>query len=147
MVLYLLLALLAGAIQAVQTAVNAQLGKQIGNPALSACVSGFLGGFVIAVYLLFSKNILPKGAAATLQIPWWLWTGGVLGAAYLTSLVLATPRLGTGTVMALAIAVQVTVSVALDHFAVLGLEPHPASWPRIAGVLCFIVGAFLIQHF
>ena len=146
MVLYLL-ALLAGALQALQTAINAQLGKQIGNPVLSACVSGLLGGFLIAAYLLFSKNILPKGAAATLQIPWWMWTGGVLGAAYLTSLVLATPKLGTGTVMALAIAVQVTVAVALDHFALLGLEPHPASWPRILGVLCFVVGAFLIQHF
>ncbi len=147
MALYFLLALTAGVLQAVQTAINALLGKQVGNPALSACVSGLLGGLVIATYLLFSKSILPRGAAATLQIPWWAWTGGVLGAAYLTSLVLATPKLGTGTVMALAIAMQVTVSVALDHFAVLGLEPHPASWPRIVGVLCFFVGAFLIQHF
>ena len=146
-ILYIFLSLLAGVLQALQAAINSLLGKQVGNPIFSAFLSGLLGGAVLGLYLLFTRTVLPKGWAVALQLPWWMWTGGLLGAAYLSVLVLATPKLGTGTVMALAIATQVAVSVALDHFALFGLDAHPASWPRLAGVVCFVVGAFLIQHF
>ena len=142
-----LLALLAGALQPVQAAINALLGKQIGNPVFSVCVSGLLSGTVLGVCLLFTRSVLPKGAAAALSLPWWMWMGGVIGAAYLVAVVIATPKLGTGTTMAMVIAVQVAVSVALDHFAVLGLDRHPFSVGRAAGVGLFVVGAFLIQKF
>ena len=138
---------MAGALQPFQAAINSRLGKEAGNPIFSVFVSGLLSGGVLGVYLLFTRQVLPKGWPATIQLPWWMWLGGVIGAAYLTCIVLATPKLGAGTLMALVIAAQVVVSVVVDHFAALGLERHPASWGRIAGILLFCAGAFLIQKF
>lgn len=145
--LSIFLALFAGVLQPLQAAINSRLGKETGNPMFSAFASGIISGLVIGLYLLCSRHLLPRGWSAALQLPWWVWSGGFLGAAYLTAVIIATPKLGTGTLMALVIAVQVAVSVALDHFAAFGLDRHPASWPRIAGVLCFVVGAFLVQRF
>ncbi len=146
-ILSIFLALLAGVLQPLQAAINSRLGKEVGNPMFSAFASGIISGLIIGLYLLCSRHVLPRGWSSTLQLPWWMWTGGLLGAAYLTATIIATPQLGTGTLMALVIAVQVAVAVALDHFAAFGLDRHPASWPRIAGVLLFVVGAFLIQRY
>ena len=145
--LSILLALLAGATQPFQAALNSRLGKEAGNPLIPVCASGLLTGLLLGACLLCSGQVLPKGWAATIHLPWWLWLGGVLGAGYLVAVVITTPKLGAGTVMALVIDTQVIVSVALDHFAALGLDRHPASWGRIAGVALFCIGAFLIQKF
>ena len=143
----ILLALVAGALQPFQAAINSRLGKEADNPIFAVFISGLLSGVVLGVYLLFTRSVLPKGWAAAVQLPWWMWLGGVIGAAYLSSIVIATPKLGAGTLMALVIAAQVAVSVVLDHLAAFGLERHPLSWGRAAGVALFCVGAFLIQKF
>ena len=143
----ILLAVLAGALQPFQAAINTRLGKEVGNPIFSAFISGLLSGAVVGVYLIFASKVLPKGLTNALQLPWWMWIGGVLGAAYLTAIILATPKLGAGTLMAVVIAAQVAVSVVLDHFAAFGLDRHSFSWGRAAGVLLFLAGAFLIQKF
>ena len=145
--LSILLAVLAGALQPFQAAINTRLGKEVGNPIFAAFTSGLLSGAAVGVYLLFAPKVLPKGVASALQLPGWMWIGGLLGATYLTAIILATPKLGAGTLMAVVIAAQVTVSVALDHFAALGLDRHPFGWGRAAGVLLFLAGAFLIQKF
>ena len=126
----ILLALLAGVMQPFQAAINAEFGKRADNPIFAVCMSGLLSGVILGVYLLFTRNVLPRGLGPTLQLPWWLWLGGVIGAAYLVCVVVATPKLGTGTTMAAIIAMQVIVGVALDHFAVLGLDRHPLGWGR-----------------
>lgn len=145
--LSILLALVAGALQPFQAAINSRLGKEVGNPIFSVFVSGLLSGVVLGVYLLFTRQVLPKGLSAAVGLPWWMWLGGVLGAAYLTAIVISTGKLGTGISMALVIAAQVAVSVVLDHFAAFGLERHPLSVGRVAGVVLFGVGAFLIAKF
>ena len=143
----ILLALLAGALQPFQAAINARLGKEVGNPIFSVFVSGLLSGATLGVYLLFTRQVLPKGLAAAVVLPWWMWLGGFIGAAYLSAIVLSTSKLGTGAAMALVIAAQVAVSVALDHYAAFGLDRHPLSAGRVAGVAFFGVGAFLIGKF
>ena len=146
-ILSIFLALFAGALQPFQAAFNSRLGKEVGNPIFAVCISGLLSGLVPGVYLLFMRQALPKGLPAAMHLPWWMWLGGFMGATYLISVVIATPKLGAGTLMALVIAAQVVVAVALDHYALFGLDRHPASWGRIAGVALFCVGAFLIQKF
>ena len=145
--LSILLALFAGALQPFQAAINSRLGKEVGNPIFSVFVSGLLSGTVLGVYLLFTRQVLPKGFHAAVQLPWWMWLGGVIGAAYLTAIVLSTSKLGTGVSMALVIAAQVAISVVLDHYAAFGLDRHPLSAGRIVGVGLFCAGAFLIAKF
>ena len=146
-ILSIFLALIAGALQPFQAAINSRLGKEVDNPIFSVFVSGLLGAAVLGVYLLFTRQVLPKGWVAATHVPWWMWLGGVIGAAYLTTIVLATAKLGSGASMALVIAAQVAVSVVLDHFAAFGLDKHPLNIARVAGVLFFCVGAFLIGKF
>ena len=146
-ILSVFLALFAGALQPFQAAFNSRLGKEVDNRVFSVCVSGLLSGTVLGVYLLFVRQGLPKGWPAAAQLPWWMWLGGITGAAYLVAVVIATPKLGAGTLMALVIAAQVIVAVALDHYALFGLDRHPVSGGRVAGVALFCIGAFLIQKF
>ena len=145
--LSIILALVAGALQPFQAAIISRLGKEVGNPIFSVFVSGLLSGIVLGVYLLFTRQVLPKGWPTAMHLPWWMWLGGVIGAAYLTAIVICTGKLGTGISMALVIAAQVAVAVVLDHFAAFGLERHPLSAGRITGVVLFGVGAFLIAKF
>ena len=57
----------------------------------------------------------------------------------------ATPKLGAGTTLVVIVASQVALGVALDHFGLLGLKVHAASWLRVTGVAVVAVGALLVS--
>ncbi len=88
---------------------------------------------------------LPDGRLMT-QAPWWAWSGGVLGAAYVFAAVVVTPRLGVAALLGLALAGQSIAALIMDHYGLLGLVVRPLGWERIAGVLCLAVGVVLISR-
>jgi transporter family-2 protein len=69
----------------------------------------------------------------------------VLGVVYITIAIVLTPVIGVGALIALAIAGQVTASVALDHFGLLGLVSHEITMGRAAGAVLVIVGAAMVR--
>jgi transporter family-2 protein len=79
--------------------------------------------------------------------PWWIWTGGLLGAFLVASTVVLAPRLGAASMIALIVAGQMTASVALDHFGWLGYQLHPLNGMRILGVFLLVGGVTLIRWF
>ena len=56
------------------------------------------------------------------NLSWWYLTGGVLGAVYVTTALIAVKTLGAGGVTAATIAGQLTLSLILDKTGALGLE-------------------------
>jgi bacterial/archaeal transporter family-2 protein len=78
-------------------------------------------------------------------VPWWAWSGGVFGAAFILLAILLLPSLGAATLFALVIAGQVLAAVTLDHFGALGLTPHPMNAARLAGAALLIAGVVLIR--
>jgi len=142
----LLLAFGIGVTLSAQAAVNARLGKELGNPELGALVSLALSALLMLLYCLVSRPALPTRATLS-HIPAWAWMGGVCGAVNLTATILLAPKLGLGTLSGLIIAGLLITSVVLDHFGLLGMAQHPVVFGRIAGVLLLLAGVVLIKRF
>ena len=144
MVLALLAVFLTGVGVAIETPTNALLTKSTGSVLWAALISFLVGAAVLAGALLVLRPKLPGGwIAAT---PWYAWAGGLYGAGVVALSAWATPKLGAGTTLVVIIASQSALGVLLDHFGLLGLEPHPAGWLRLAGVAVLAVGAVMIAR-
>jgi transporter family-2 protein len=134
-----------GGLIALQAPINSTLGKRIGTlPAAS--VSFAIGTVVLVVLaLIFGGGFGKLGEARHLS--WVYLTGGVLGAAYVTSVLVTVRTLGAGGVVAATIAGQLTAAVIVDQLGILGVEKQVITAPRIAGVLLLAAGTFLVVRY
>ena len=139
------LALLAGLCVPTQAGINAQLNQWSRSPVLAATISFAVGTLVLCGYLLAARIPLPAMATAGSQ-PWWVWTGGALGAFFVAVTIFLAPRLGATTMLAWLLFGQMLASLILDHFGWLGFPTHPISITRICGVLLLTAGILLIRH-
>lgn len=132
----------AGGLIALQAPINGTLGRTVGSiPA--ATVSFAIGTVALAaVTLLFGGGFgrVPQAGG----LGWVYLTGGVLGAVYVTTALVAVRSLGAGGVTAATILGQLTMALVIDRLGVLGLEPRPVSWERVAGALLLAAGTFLV---
>jgi transporter family-2 protein len=145
-VLFLIFAFLAGLALPIQFSINAQLRTVVGSPLVAATISLFIvGAITLFTVSLFKAGFsLNKGIASA---PWWVWTGGVLGAFYVLATIILIPRIGAGTTVALVLAGQIVASVLIDHFGLINVPIHLLSMPRILGAILVIIGVVLIQKF
>ena len=70
--------------------------------------------------------------------------GGVLGAAYVTTVLVAVRTLGAGGVTAATIAGQLTLSLVVDRLGWFGVERQPLTATRLAGVALLAAGTWLV---
>jgi bacterial/archaeal transporter family-2 protein len=77
-------------------------------------------------------------------VPWYYLIGGLLGAAYVTCVLVTVRTLGAGGVTAATIAGQLTMALVVDHLGILGVEQKPITFGRAAGVALLAAGTFLI---
>lgn len=146
-IIYLLLAVAAGATAPIQAGINGQLkGSWAGDPVLASLVSFLVGTVTLIAYILATRVPVPPLSTMG-QAQWWHWSGGVLGAFFVTMTILLAYRLGGTTLFALVVAGQLAASLALDHFGLLGYPVHPISLPRLAGVALLVAGVVLIRKF
>ncbi len=90
--IYLLAALLGGAILPVQVAINTLLRRYVGEPMQVTFISYLAGTLASLVICFFARYPLPT-ATALAQTSWWMWVGGCLGTLYVWSTIFATPKL------------------------------------------------------
>jgi transporter family-2 protein len=135
------LAVLAGLFGAVQVAVMGRLGERIG--ALEAVmVAAIVTGIIVLPILVVARRGF-GGMGETLAQPWWMLTGGALGAAIVLSITIAGPRIGTTAVVALLIAGQLVAALAIDRYGWFGFDRVALDWPRVLGIVLLAVGAAL----
>lgn len=142
--LLLLLALLLGGALSVQVGVNAQLRVAIGHPILAATASFVIGTVGLLLVLAAVRPTVP-GWAQVARIPWWQWTGGLLGALYVAAAIVLAPRLGAAALLATIVAGQMLASLVLDHFGLFGFPVQPVSVLRVLAVVLIIGGVLLLQ--
>jgi len=131
-----------GGLIALQAPINSMLGKATGS-FQAAFLSFAIGTVVLAVIAAFARGGFgTMGEATSLQ--WYYLTGGVLGAAYVTTVLVTVRELGAGPVVAATIAGQLSASVVLDQFGWLGLPKDPITLGKIVGVVLLSVGVYLI---
>ncbi len=140
-----LLALAAGMCIPVQAGLNAQLGAKLGSSQAAAFVSFVVGSSCLAAYLAMVGISLPLSRAWA-NTPAYVWLGGVLGAFFVSSTIFLAPRLGALTMLGLVILGQMVVSIAVDHYGLLGYPVREASPARMLGVVLLVAGVVLTHR-
>ena len=138
----LLLTVFAGGLIAMQAPINAVLGDSIGK--LPAASVSFIVGTIalVLITLLVGGGFGEVGEAR--HLAWYYLTGGVLGAVYVTTALIAVRSLGAGGVVAATITGQLTLSLVIDQLGILGVDKKPITWEAVVGVLLLAAGTFLI---
>jgi transporter family-2 protein len=136
-----LTAMVGGAV-ALQAPINSHLGKSVGT--FQAAFLSFAIGTValLAIAALASGGL--GGMRHATNVPWYYLTGGLLGVAYVSTVLVTVRTLGAGGVTAATIAGQLTLSVVIDRLGWLGVEQKPISVARVVGVLLLAAGVTLI---
>jgi len=131
----------AGGLVALQAPINAGLGRATGGlPA--ALVSFSVGSAVLAAIVVLSGKA--GGLTSAFDVSWYYLLGGLLGAAYVTTALVAVSAVGAGGVAAATVTGQLTAAVVIDRLGLFGLDQVPISPARIAGVGLLLAGTFLI---
>jgi bacterial/archaeal transporter family-2 protein len=130
----------AGMLVAMQPPINSKLGHVTGTFA-AATVSFVVGTLALLVVTLVAGG---HNFGAIGDVPWWYLVGGFFGAVFVTSSLVTVRTLGAGGVVAATIAGQLSASLVIDRFGLLGIEQRPLSLPRVLGVLLLAAGVFLV---
>ena len=143
--IWILLALLSGAFLPIQAGLNARLGKEILSPIYAALISFIVGTIGLLLYIVLTRQTV--SCIGMKETPAYLWLGGLLGAFYVTVIVLAFPKLGPGLTFGLIVAGQMITSVLLEHNNILVAQANPISYMKILGITLVIAGVFIIRKF
>ena len=138
--------IIGGLLQACGSAMNAELYRALKNPWLASLVSFSL----IVAFFVCAVAVVPK-PLPTLQdiqqMPWWAPLAGVVGAVAVYAGLKLVGEVGTGTYTGLNVTAALIMSVAIDHFGLLRVEPHPFNLMRALGTFLLVVGVTLIARF
>jgi bacterial/archaeal transporter family-2 protein len=145
-ILYIILAISAGAMIPFQSAMNTQLGKSLQSPYFSALTVFAVALIGLAVYILLSRFSTPTAAQFS-AAPKWSYLGGLLGGTYILLIVMLAPKLGIGNVTIMVLMGQILAAIVIDQFGLLGAAVHIITWQRAMGVILLCAGVFLIKKF
>ena len=136
----------AGVLQAAGAAMNGALNKSLVNPWLATSVSFLLVLFVAIG--LFACLPRPLPSIGDVQgMPWWAPLGGITGAVAVFAGLLLIQKLGAGPVNGVTITANLLASLAIDHFALFGMQQHAMNPWRLGGAVLMIAGVTLIAKF
>jgi len=140
----LLVAVAVGAAVPLQSAVNAQMGLSLGHPLYGALTNTAVASLILGTLIVAVRVPAPSLRAAA-GGPWWLWTGGIVGAAFVFGALFVAPRIGAAAFAAATVLGSVVASLLIDHFGLLGFAVAPLSLQRLAGAACVLGGVLLLQ--
>ncbi|MEM1118922.1 MAG: DMT family transporter [Bacteroidota bacterium] len=145
MLLLLLLAAISGAVLPIQAALNAKMGKAVGDPVYAALISFVIGSVGLFIYALITKTDLSQINNSS-TVHWSVWTAGLLGAFYVAAVIILVPKIGAALTFGLVVTGQLSLSLLLDHFGWLGMPTHPINWQRVLGIILLIAGVVIIRQ-
>jgi transporter family-2 protein len=140
----LLVAVAVGAAVPMQSAINAQMALVQGHPLYGALANTLTASALLASLVVALRLPPPdlRGAAAG---PWWLWSGGVIGAAFVFGALFVAPRIGAAAFAAATIFGSAVAALAIDHFGGFGFPVRALDLQRVAGAACLLAGVVLLQ--
>jgi bacterial/archaeal transporter family-2 protein len=134
---------MAGGLVAAQAPVNNVLSKKVGT--FGAVSVNFLVGTVLVLIVTFAFAGGIENAEGVDSPAWYYWVfGGLAGVAIVLTTLITVRELGAGGVTAATIAGQLTLSVVLDRFGVLGLEERAITWEKLLGIALLAAGTVLV---
>ena len=141
---FLLFALFAGVMLPVQAALNTEIGRAVKDPIYATLISFVVGTIGLVLYMLAARADWSTLKDAS-SLPWYYWTGGLLGAIYVAAIIVLTPRFGVALTFGITVAAQMLFGVLMDHYGWLGVPQSPINWARVMGVTMIIGGVVLVR--
>ena len=136
----IILTIVAGMSNGFQAPVNAALGRFVGVVE-SSCISFSVG----ALSLFVVSMVAGKGSILKIvEAPPVLWTGGFLGAFFVTVALFVVPKIGAAVMIASVVTGQMTAALIIDQTGFLGIPKNPIDLHRIGGLACLAVGIKLL---
>jgi transporter family-2 protein len=136
-----LTATVGGAV-AMQAPINSHLGKSVGS-FQAAFLSFAIGTVALLIIAAVAKGGLGGVRHAT-EVPWYYLVGGLLGVAYVSTVLVTVRTLGAGGVTAATIAGQLTLAVIIDQLGILHVAQRSITLSRVVGIALLAAGVFLI---
>ena len=132
----------AGGLIALQAPINSTLGRSVGT-FQAAFLSFAIGTVALTIIAALAKGGLGQ-VTEVRGLAWYYLVGGLLGAVYVTTVLVTVRSLGAGGVTSATIAGQLSLSVAADHFGWLGVDRSPITGLKVAGIVLLAAGVFLV---
>ncbi len=142
-----LIAAAAGVLNAIQAGANAGLGKAFENKLAAAAVIAATTLVTMLAAGVASGQLGWPGLIRVAAAPWWAWTGGLMGAAFVLVQLFTAEQLGSAVFMTLVVTAAVLTSLLLDHFGLVGFKQHSLGWGRAAGAVLILAGLGLIARY
>lgn len=144
LVALLLVAVGVGAAVPMQSAINAQMAQAQGHPLYGALANTLTASAVLGA-LALALRLPPPDLRSAAAGPWWLWGGGVIGAAFVFGALFVAPRIGAAAFAAATIFGSAVAALAIDHGGWFGFAERPLDGVRLAGAACLLAGVVLLQ--
>jgi len=141
--LWTILAFSVGCFIPFQGIITSNLAQKIQHPFGAAFVN-FLGGAILfSIAMAFSPMALPS-FKKVVEIPWYLFTGGIIGSAFIFGALFALPKIGASSFFGQVVIGQLLMTILVDHYGLFGVPIYKIDGARVLGVTLLIFGAILI---
>jgi transporter family-2 protein len=127
----------------VLAALNTELGRSIGSPAVAAATLFTIAFVCAAIVALLTA---PQAVTRLATAPKHLLLAGVLIAFYLLSISWAAPVIGIGNAVFVVLIGQMIAAATIDHFGLFGAQISPLKVTRMSGIALMAAGVFLTQR-
>lgn len=143
MQLVLILIVIAGGMGlSVEAGLLGPLGGEVGDLWATFSVFGVGAALTFLLMLFFS----PRNSPSCFAQPSWNLLGGVLGPVYVIILTIATPAIGIAMTMIGILAGQVSKSLIIDHFGLLGTPHRKIDIKRIIALIFIVLALVLVAR-
>jgi bacterial/archaeal transporter family-2 protein len=139
--IFLLLALITGALIPVQAATNAAFSKSVGNPYVTALVVFLVGLIGVTAFLFISGTELPT-LSQLKAVPFYGYLGGVIIAIYVIMISPLVGRIGVASAIGLIVTGQILCAVLIDQFGLFGVTVKQIDLTRLLGVILLVAGVY-----
>lgn len=138
-------AVAAGAVSTALAGSNATMAKLTGQPIAAGLVVQ-----LVTIAALIATGVVQgmrwPDAGSWGQLPWWAWLGGLGGATILLSQLYIAQQVGAAPYLAITVTAGVVVSIALDHWGLIGFDQVCAGAGRLIGGVLMVGGVILVAR-
>jgi len=139
-----LIAMLSGALMAIQGVFNTGVTKETG-PWLTNCFVQLTGFLVCLVFFMFMEmGKIPVGDLFRIDHKYML-TGGLIGAFITFTVIQSMSSLGPAQATLAIVITQVLVGYLVELFGVFGVEKTEFSWSKLIGIVIAIIGLIIFK--
>ena len=138
-------AVFSGCLSAVVGAILASLGQVIGSAIQATTVLFAIATGVMIVFCSLNGSVVKIRKAFTTSAPWWMWSGGILGAIIVYGNAWLIPLIGVSVFMMTLLIGQLLLSLLMERNGWLGAPKKHISIVQILGIIIMLAGVTLIK--